>query len=159
MQKTWHRRIQSLGRKDPLEQEIPIKCTILALIKIPWIGKLGSLQSMRSQRVRQDWAPEQTSINQAIHWNGKQCKRSILRNSVKDKWQLVTVPQILHWENKEFCKPYICIYLLDHVAYEILIPWPWIKSMLAAVKLLNPILWTVREFPKIILKIKKNTLF
>ena len=158
MQKTRHRGIQSLGQKDPLKQEITTQCTILAWKKLHR-QKILVGYSPWDHRVRQDWAPEQTSIKQAIHWKGKQCKRSILRNSVKDKWQLVTVPQILHWENKEFCKPYICIYLLDHVAYEILIPWPWIKSMLAAVKLLNPILWTVREFPKIILKIKKNTLF
>ena len=32
----------------------------------------------------------------------------------------------------------------------------WVKSMLAVVKLLNPIHWTVREFPKIILKIKNK---
>ena len=80
------------------------------LKKIPWIGKLAALQFMRSQRVRQDWATEQTSIKQAIHWNGKQCKRNILMNNVKNKWQLVTVQQIWHWENKEFCKLYIYIY-------------------------------------------------
>ena len=79
------------------------------LKKVPLTGKFGGLQYMRSQRVRQDWATEQTSIKQAMHWNGKQCKRSILMNNVKNKWQLVTVPQILHWENKEFCKLYIYI--------------------------------------------------
>ena len=83
------------------------------LKKIPWIGKLGGLQSMRSQTVRQDWATEQTSIKKTIHWNGKQCKRSILMNNVKNKWQLETVQQILHWENIEFHKLniYICIYI------------------------------------------------
>ena len=50
MQKT---RVQSLGRKDPLEKEMATHSSILAW-KIQWTEEPGGLQSMGSQRVRQD---------------------------------------------------------------------------------------------------------
>ena len=50
MQETW---VQSLGQKDPLEKEMATHSSILAW-KIPWMEEPGSLQSMGSQRVRQD---------------------------------------------------------------------------------------------------------
>ena len=69
-------------------------------------------------------------------------------NIVKDKWQLTTVQQILHSENKEFVKKKKSLPAPPHHgAYEILVPWPWIKTKIIAVKVLNPIHWTVREFP------------
>jgi len=55
-QKTW---IQSLGWEDPLEDEMATHSSILAR-KIPWIKQPGSLQSMGSRRVRQNWATERT---------------------------------------------------------------------------------------------------
>ena len=47
MQEIW---VQSLGREDPLEQEMAIHSNILAW-KIPWTEEPGRQQSMGSQRV------------------------------------------------------------------------------------------------------------
>ena len=51
MQETKEIRVQFLGRKDPLEEEMATHSSILAW-KIPWINEPGGLQSMGSQRVR-----------------------------------------------------------------------------------------------------------
>ena len=45
--------VQSLGQKDPLEKGMATHSSILAW-RLPWIEKSGGLQSMGSQRVRQD---------------------------------------------------------------------------------------------------------
>ena len=50
VRETW---VQSLGREDPLEKEMATHVSILAW-KIPWTEEPGGLQSMGSQRVRQD---------------------------------------------------------------------------------------------------------
>ena len=50
MQGTW---IQSLGQEDPLEKEMATHSSTLAW-KIPWMEEPGRLQSMGSQKVRQD---------------------------------------------------------------------------------------------------------
>ena len=42
--------VRSLGREDPLEEEIATHSSSLAW-KIPWTEEPGGLQSMRSQRV------------------------------------------------------------------------------------------------------------
>ena len=47
---TW---VQSLGWEDPLEKRIATHSSILAW-RIPWTEEPGRLQSMGSQRVRQD---------------------------------------------------------------------------------------------------------
>ena len=47
-------RVWSLGQEDALEKEMAIHFSILAL-KIPWTEEPGGLQSIASQRVRQDW--------------------------------------------------------------------------------------------------------
>ena len=44
---------QSLGREDPLEEEMVTHSSILAW-RIPWTEEPGGLQSMGSQRVRHD---------------------------------------------------------------------------------------------------------
>ena len=49
---TQETRIQSLGQED-LEKEMATHSSILAW-KIPWTEEPGGLQSMGSQRVRQD---------------------------------------------------------------------------------------------------------
>ena len=46
-------RVQSLGREDPLEEEMATHSSILAR-NIPWTEEPGGLQPMRSQRVRHD---------------------------------------------------------------------------------------------------------
>ena len=53
----WETWVRSLGQEDPLEKEMATHCSILAW-RIPWTEEPGRLQSMRSQRVRQDWATE-----------------------------------------------------------------------------------------------------
>ena len=48
MQKTW---VRALGQEDPLEEGMASYSSVLAW-RIPWTEELGGLQSMRSQRVR-----------------------------------------------------------------------------------------------------------
>ena len=50
VQETW---VRSLGREDPLEKEMATHSSTLAW-KIPWTEEPDRLQSMGSQRVRQD---------------------------------------------------------------------------------------------------------
>jgi len=45
--------VQFLGWRDALEKEMTTHFSILAW-KIPWTEEIGGLQSMGSQRVRQD---------------------------------------------------------------------------------------------------------
>ena len=49
--------VQPLGLEDPLEQEMATCSSILGL-KIPWTEESGRLQSMESQRVRNDRVTE-----------------------------------------------------------------------------------------------------
>ena len=53
MQEAQETQVQSLGQEDPLEEEMATHSSILAW-KVPWIEELGGLQSIGSQRVRQD---------------------------------------------------------------------------------------------------------
>ena len=46
-------RVRSLGREDPLEEEIAAHSNILAW-RIPWTGEPGGLQPTGSERVRHD---------------------------------------------------------------------------------------------------------
>ena len=48
MQETW---VQSLGREDPLEEEMATHSSIFAW-KIPWTEEPGRLQSIGLQRIR-----------------------------------------------------------------------------------------------------------
>ena len=50
MQETW---VRSLGWEDPLEKAMATHSSTLAW-KIPWTEEPGRLQSMESQRVRQE---------------------------------------------------------------------------------------------------------
>ena len=45
--------VQSLGQEDPLKKEVATHFRILAW-RIPWAEEPGSLQSMGSQRVKDD---------------------------------------------------------------------------------------------------------
>ena len=49
----WETQVQSLGQEDLLEKEMATHSSILAW-KIPWMEEAGRLQSMGSQRIRQD---------------------------------------------------------------------------------------------------------
>ena len=47
--------VQSLGQEDPLEMEMATLSSILAW-ETPWTEEPGGLQSVKSQRVRPNWA-------------------------------------------------------------------------------------------------------
>ena len=49
----WETRVRSVGREDPLEEEMAIHSSTVAW-KIPWTEEPGRLQSMGSQRVEHD---------------------------------------------------------------------------------------------------------
>ena len=51
----WETQIQSLGREDPLDEEMATDSSILSW-RIPWTEEPSRLQSTRSQRVGHNWA-------------------------------------------------------------------------------------------------------
>ena len=53
IQETEEMQVQSLGREDPVEEEMATHSSILAR-KIPWTEEPGGLQSMGPQRVEHD---------------------------------------------------------------------------------------------------------
>ena len=57
--------VQSLGQKDPLEEEMATHPSILAW-RIPWTEEPGGLQSLGLQRVRHDGATESTRTHSSI---------------------------------------------------------------------------------------------
>ena len=57
MQETQEMRAQSLGRADPLEEEMATHSSILTW-EIPWTEEPGGLQPVGSQRVGHDRATE-----------------------------------------------------------------------------------------------------
>ena len=66
MQETW---VRSLGREDPLEEEMATPSSVLAW-RIPWTEEPGGLQSMGPQRVGHDWAtnPHQSRQQTCQHF-------------------------------------------------------------------------------------------
>ena len=62
MRETW---VQSLGREDPLEKGMATHSSILAW-RIPWTEEPGGLQSMGSQRVREDWVTDTHIYKQRV---------------------------------------------------------------------------------------------
>ena len=58
--------VQSLGREDPLEEEMAAHSSILAW-RIPWIEEPGGLQSIATNRVGHDWSHLATHA----HMDGK----------------------------------------------------------------------------------------
>ena len=61
--------VQSLGQKDPLEEEMATHSIILAW-KIPWTEEPGGLQSMGLQSIRHDQATS-LSLLTFMHWRRK----------------------------------------------------------------------------------------
>ena len=57
----WETWVPSLGWEDPLEEGVTTHSSILAG-ESPWTEEPGGLQSMCSQRVRQDWATTQKAF-------------------------------------------------------------------------------------------------
>ena len=50
MQKTQERKVQPLGREDPLEEDMATHSSILAW-RIPWTEEPGGLQSIGSKKL------------------------------------------------------------------------------------------------------------
>ena len=65
--------VGSLGWEDPLEKEMAMDSSTLAL-KIPWTEEPGRLQSIGSQRIGHDW---ETSLYYLYSCNSAQCKMGI----------------------------------------------------------------------------------
>ena len=55
-------RVRFLGQTDPLGEGMATHSSILAW-RIPWREEPGTLQSMRSQRVRQDLLTEHAKVS------------------------------------------------------------------------------------------------
>ena len=71
--------ILSLGWKDPLEKEMATHSSILAC-EIPWTEEPVRLQSMGSQRVRQDWTGTHMYVEiseSAVSW----CRNDVFNGS------------------------------------------------------------------------------
>ena len=63
IQQTW---VRSLGLEGPLENGMAAHSSILAW-EIPWTGESGRLQSMGSQRLRQDCThQERAKVSQSL---------------------------------------------------------------------------------------------
>ena len=59
--------VLSLGREDPLKEEMATHSSVLAW-KMPWTEEPGGLQSMKSQRAGHDWPTNtmRTDISQFL---------------------------------------------------------------------------------------------
>ena len=78
--------VRSLGREDLLEKEMATHSSILAW-KIPRMEEPGRLQSMGSQRVRQDWATSlhyENVYQMGSKWNSKCEIISLVTQRVKN---------------------------------------------------------------------------
>ena len=64
MQEIW---VQSLGWKDPLEEELETHTNIFAW-EIPWTEKPCELHCLRLQRVRNDLVTEQHHHQKLLHF-------------------------------------------------------------------------------------------
>ena len=78
---TQETQVRSLGREDPLEKEMAIHSSTIAL-KILWTEQPGRLQSMGSQRVGHDWATS-LSLKATEHTHIKYALFSWLINPAK----------------------------------------------------------------------------
>ena len=56
------KQVWSLGQEDPLEEEMATHSSIPGW-RIPWTEEPSGLQSIGTQRVRHDWATEQSQLS------------------------------------------------------------------------------------------------
>ena len=91
--------------EDPLEKRMATHCSILAW-RIPWTKEPGGLQSMGSQKVRQDWVTgviesrqelqcfrkNNVPVMSTIGWNVRKSRES---------YQIGMVSRIRRWRRKE----------------------------------------------------------
>ena len=61
----WETQVRSLDREDSLKKELATHSSILAW-RIPWTEEPGRLQSMGSQKVRQDQSNQTTTSFQEL---------------------------------------------------------------------------------------------
>ena len=60
--KMWKTQVQSLGWEDTLEKGVATHSSVFAW-RSPWTEEPGGLQSLGSQRVRQDWMSRHHKVN------------------------------------------------------------------------------------------------
>ena len=95
-------RVQPLGRRDPLEEEMATHSSILAW-RIPWTEEPGGLRSMGLQRVRHDWS-DLAHTNSGIRRRDRcrnlaeqgQKHEQTMKNST-NKFDLYTSRESLEW--------------------------------------------------------------
>jgi len=92
--------VRSLGQEDPLEKEMATHSSILAW-RIPWTEEPGGLQSMRSQRVGQDWATNAFSFT-GQRWNSADTREEhgvqvCMLDSCIGRWMCMCVCDWLHF--------------------------------------------------------------
>ena len=105
MQEMQEMQVQSLGRKDPLKEEMSTSSSILAW-EIPWRKEPSGLQPMGSQRVGHDRATEHSLRNPSCQTQGAFVK-------VTYKWVLA-IP--LHRSNQHkwsICELWFLQYILE----------------------------------------------
>ena len=95
-------RVPSLGQEHPLKKGMATHSCILAW-RIPWTEEFGSLQFMRSQRVRHDWATKHTHIYRFSLWNQTILNTNVTNSTHTQKItihvsQIPTIPpEALKW--------------------------------------------------------------
>ena len=82
----WETQVLSLGREDPLEEDMATHSSILAW-KIPWTEEPSSLQSMGLQRARHDWVTEHTQNVKTSGWG--EGKRHLHREDYWVKFKIL----------------------------------------------------------------------
>ena len=87
IQETW---VWSLGWENPLDEGMVTHSSILAQ-RIPWTEEPGGLQSMRSQRVRNDRVTDTDWLN--ILRRGRDTRGMYAQRKYHLKWKRITVWQ------------------------------------------------------------------
>ena len=127
MQETW---VQSLGREDPLEEEMATHSSILAW-KIPWAGEPGGLQSMGSHTTDQ--------LHFSLVYQSRNWHRIYTRNTFEHLlfWLIVRNAHYNHQRRfQNVNSPFQALeHLIHHVKLKpklnLLCPqgWGWIKTI------------------------------
>ena len=86
--------VRSLGQEDSLEEEMAIHSSILAWA-IPWTEELGGLQSMGSQRVRDDWVAVHIDTCGFNHFLASKDSYSLLDSII---WSMAPDSSTLAWK-------------------------------------------------------------
>ena len=90
------KRVQSLAREDPLEEEMAAHSSISAW-KIPWTEESGGLQSIGLQRVGHDWVTGFQSDWHLLCTIFNLPRSTIVGSYVKNEEGLATHSSVLAW--------------------------------------------------------------